>query len=147
LPKVNSLNVSDINIDWFVGFTDAEGCFFINIRLNRKKTGYWVTPVFIVVQHSRDILLFNLIKEFLGNEGFIVNESSRDVVRFRAEKVSFILEVLIPLFNNNSLQSRKVEDYNSFCSACYLIKDKAHLTEEGLIKIKNIKSNMNTLRK
>jgi hypothetical protein len=91
--------------------------------------------------------LFNLIKEFLGNEGFIVNENSRDVVRFRAEKVSFILEVLIPLFNKNPLQSRKVKDYNSFCSACYLIKDKAHLTEEGLIKIKSIKSNMNTLRK
>lgn len=41
LPKVSSLNVSDINAHWFVGFTDAEGCFFINIRPNRKKTGYW----------------------------------------------------------------------------------------------------------
>jgi hypothetical protein len=72
LPTVNSLSISDINLHWFVGFTDAEYCFFINIRLNRKKTGYWVTPVFTLVQHSRDISLFYLLKEFLGNEGFII---------------------------------------------------------------------------
>jgi len=27
IPTVNSLSTSDINIDWFVGFTDVEGCF------------------------------------------------------------------------------------------------------------------------
>jgi LAGLIDADG DNA endonuclease family protein len=105
-----------------------------------------VTPVFTLVQHSRDTSLFYLLKEFLGNQGFIIKEGNKDVVRFRAEKLSFIVEVLIPLFKNN-LQSKKLEDYLSFCSACYLIRDKAHLTEEGLIKIKNIKSNMNTKRK
>nr|AER27908.1 LAGLIDADG endonuclease [Phialocephala helvetica] len=145
LPSVNSLGANDINAHWFAGFTDAEGCFFINVRFNRKKTGYWVTPAFTLVQHSRDISLFYLLKEFLGNQGFITEEGNKNVVRFRAEKLSFILEVLIPLFKNN-LQSKKLEDYLSFCSVCYLIRDKAHLTEEGLIKIKKIKSNMNTGR-
>lgn len=147
LPKVNPLSVTDINTDWFVGFTDAEGCFFINIRLNKKKTRYTASPLFSLVQHSKDILLFNLLKEFLGNGGYIIKESTRNVVRYRAEKVSFIVEVLIPLFKNHSLQTQKLKDYLSFCSACYLIRDKAHLTPEGLIKIKNIKSNMNTGRK
>ena len=103
--------------------------------------------MFSLVQHSKDILLFNLLKEFLDNEGYIIKESTRNVVRYRAEKVPFIMEVLIPLFKNHSLQTQKLKDYLSFCSACYLIRDKAHLTEEGLIKIKNIKSNMNTKRK
>lgn len=40
IPLLNTLSVNDINVDWLVGFTDVEGCFFINIRLNRKKTGY-----------------------------------------------------------------------------------------------------------
>jgi hypothetical protein len=35
----------------------------------------------------------------------------------------------------------------SFCSACQLIKDKAHLTKEGVIRIKNIKNNMNKGRR
>jgi hypothetical protein len=71
----------------------------------------------------------------------------KPVVRFRSDNLSFILKVIIPLFNKSPLQSRKVKDYLSFNSVCELIKDKAHLTEEGLIKIKNIKSNMNTGRK
>lgn len=146
LPLVPLLTVKDINNDWLAGFTDAEGCFFINIRPNRKKTGYWVTPVFILVQHSRDTLLFYLLKEFLGNEEHIVKEI-RDVIRYRAEKVSFILEHIIPLFKSSPLQSRKLKEYLSFCSACKLIKNQAHLTKEGLIKIKYIKNNMNTQRK
>ena len=147
LPKENPLSVNDINVDWLVGFVDAEGCFFIHIRPNRNKTSYWVTPVFIIAQHSRDTTLFYLIKEFLGNGGYIIEEKTRDVVRYRAEKVAFIIEVIIPLFKNNSLQSKKLNNYLSFCSACDLIKDKAHLTEEGLKKIRDIKSNMNTQRK
>lgn len=53
------------------------------------------------------------------------------------------MEVIIPIFNNNSLQSRKLKDYLSFYSACQLINDKAHLTEEGFVRIKDIKSKMN----
>jgi len=143
LPKVNPLDISYISTDWFVGFTDAEGCFFINIRPNRKKTGYWALAGFSLVQHNRDILLFKLLKEFLGG-GFIVEERNRNVVR--GESLSFMLEVIIPLFDNNPLQSSKLKDYLSFCSACQLIKDKFHLTKEGMAKIKHFKDNMNTRR-
>lgn len=127
LPQVNPLNISDISVDWFVGFTDAEGCFFINIRPNRKKRGYWALAGFSIVQHNRDILLFKLLKEFLGG-GFLVEEKNRNVVRLRGERLSFILDVIIPLFNSNPLQSSKFKDYLSFCSACQLIKNKAHFS-------------------
>ncbi len=76
--------------------------------------------------------------------GFIIEEKNRNVVRLRAEKLSFIMEVIIPLFNNSSLQSRKVKEYLSFCSACELIVNKAHFTKERVIKIKDLKNNMNT---
>ena len=145
LPKVNPLYINDISTDWFVGFTDAEGCFFINIRLNRKKIGYWASAGFSLVQHNRDILLFKLLKEFLGG-GSIIEERNKNVVRFRAEKLAFMLEVIIPLFSKNPLQSSKVKDYLDFCSACQLIKGKLHLTEDGVIKIKNLKNNMNSRR-
>jgi hypothetical protein len=142
-PKISSLDINDIKIDWFIGFTDAEGCFFINIRPNRKRNGYWASAGFSLVQHSRDILLFKLLREFLGG-GFLIKETNKNVVRFRGESLSFILEVIIPLVNNNPLQSSKLKYYLSFCSACQLIKDKLHLTEEGAIIIKYLKSKMNT---
>lgn len=145
LPEVHPLSINDISIDWLVGFTDAEGCFFINIRSNRKKTGYWALAGFSLVQHNRDTLLFKLLKEFLGG-GSIIEEKNKNVVRLRGERLSLMLEVIIPLFNDNPLQSSKLKDYLDFCSACLLIKDKAHLTEEGIVKLKCIKSTMNTKR-
>ena len=100
---------------------------------------------FSLVQHNRDTLLFKLFKEFLGG-GFIIEEKNRNVVRFGGERLSFMLEVIIPLFKKSSLQSSKFKDYLSFCLACELIKNKAHFTEDGYIKIKHIKNNMNTGR-
>lgn len=146
LPYINPLSVKDISVDWLIGFTDAEGCFFINVRLNRKKTGYWVSPAFILAQHSRDTTLFYLIKEFLSG-GSVIKETTKPVVRYRSDNLSLILEVIIPLFDKNPLQSRKLKDYLSFCLVCQLMKNKAHLTEEGLASILEIKNNMNSKRK
>jgi len=70
-PSLEPVNVSDISPEWFTGFTDAEGCFFINIRLNVARGKYIVGAVFGLVQHSRDILLFQTLKEYLGYGRFV----------------------------------------------------------------------------
>lgn len=41
-----ALKIMDVTPEWLAGFTDAEGCFFLNIRENRSKRGYWVTAGF-----------------------------------------------------------------------------------------------------
>ena len=140
LNQISPLNVNNINFNWLAGFTDAEGCFFLNIRIKN------IIPVFSLVQHSRDIILFNLIKDFLGG-GFIVEERNKNVIRYRSEKLSFIINIIIPLFYSHSLQSKKVLDFIDFSLACKLLNSKAHLTDEGLLNIKSIKSNMNSNRK
>lgn len=38
-PVMHLIKPSSISLDGLVGFTDAEGCFFIHIRVNRNKTG------------------------------------------------------------------------------------------------------------
>jgi hypothetical protein len=38
-------------------------------------------------------------------------------------------------------------NFEDFCRACALIKEKAHLTKEGITILKTIKSGMNTGRK
>lgn len=82
------------------------------------------------------------MREFFEG-GFIVKETNKLVVRFRIENLTFILKVIIALFNSNPLQSKKVMNYISFSKACLLIKNKAHFTKEGLKIIKDLKSNMN----
>lgn len=79
LPDLTKENLTP---EWVAGFSDAEGCFYLNIRLNRNKNGYWVTSSFSLTQHSRDLLLFKLIIEFLGF-GRLIEEKSGDVVRIR----------------------------------------------------------------
>lgn len=131
-----ALNTTDITPDWLTGFTDAEGCFFFNVRENRVTAGY------SLVQHSRDLLLFNLIKDYLGY-GNLIEERNREVVRIKIENFKLITEQVIPFFINNPLQSSKLLDFNDFCKACDLIKEKTHFTEEGIAAIKEIKSGMN----
>jgi hypothetical protein len=80
-PILSPLSLKDLSKDGLLGFTDAEGCFYIRLRTNRNKNGYWAGLAFTITQHSRDILLFKLIKEFLavGNVVFVFF----DVISFR----------------------------------------------------------------
>lgn len=145
LPIVDKLSTTDITPEWITGFTDAEGCFYLNIRDNRKKTGSWITAGFSLVQHSRDLLLFKIIQEYL-DYGNLIEENNAEVVRLKVENFKLISEKVIPFFINNPLQSSKFSNFKDFCQACDLIKEKAHLTEQGIAKLKTIKSGMNTGR-
>lgn len=146
VPVLPALKTTDVTPEWLTGFTDAEGCFFLNVRENRSKRGYWVTAGFSLVQHSRDLLLFKLIQEYLGY-GNLIEENNKEVVRFKVENFKLISEQIIPFFTKNSLQSSKLLNFIDFCKACALIKEKAHLTEKGINTLKTIKSGMNTGRK
>lgn len=55
-----------------------------------------------------------------------------------------IFEKFVPFFNKYKVLGVKSEDFNSWCKAVELIKDKKHLTSKGLEEIRQIKSKMNT---
>jgi len=107
--------------------------------------GSGASLMFSITQHSRDLLLFKLIIEYLGF-GILVEEKLRDVVRIKTENLQIISEHVIPFFTNYPLESSKLLNFQDLCKACELIKEKAHLTEEGIAKLKIIKSGMNTGR-
>jgi len=78
--------------------------------LTGKKNGYWAVLAFTITQHSRDLLLFQLIKEFLA-VGNVVQEEGKDVVRYRTDNFLHIYENIIPFFSKNALQSSKNQNY------------------------------------
>ncbi len=49
VPVLPPLKRSDVTTEWLAIFTDAEGSFFLNIRENRRKIGYWVRASFSLV--------------------------------------------------------------------------------------------------
>jgi hypothetical protein len=105
------------------------------INSNSYNTGYQVQLNFNVVQHSRDTLLMkNLINFFkCGN---IYKTSNR--VTFVVTKLLDFEDKIFPFFENFNLQGNKLLDFLKFKKIAKLMKEKIHLTNEGLEKIKII---------
>lgn len=55
-----------MNPNWVTGFTDAEGCFMINITKSKtNRIGWQIQACFQILLHSRDKELLIKIKYFL----------------------------------------------------------------------------------
>ena len=54
------------------------------------------------------------------------------------QRLSDIIEIIIPLFDKHQLEGVKVKDYADFKKVAYLMDKKAHLTKEGLDEIRTI---------
>lgn len=77
-----------------------------------------------------------------------INKDSRgSAVYFLVQKLGDLTDIIIPFFEKYPLHGVKVKDFKDFKRVAELMKSKAHLTKEGLDKIRSIKSGMNTLRK
>ena len=61
------------------------------------------------------------------------------MLNYQATKLSDINEKIIPFFQKYPLQGHKYIDYAKFCEVAELMKNKEHLTPEGLEKIIKIK--------
>jgi hypothetical protein len=73
-------------------------------------------------------------------------ETKKPVVRYNVSKFADNLNIIIPFFNKYPLKGSKNLDFKDFCKVAELINEKAHLTQEGFEKIKNIRAGMNTGR-
>ena len=137
--------IEHFNGEWIAGFTSAEGCFLIN--LNRSplyRTGYLVQLVFQLTQHSRDENLMKILIEYFDC-GSIVKD--RESIKYRVEKFSDNYEKIIPFFSLNRIWGVKFLDYLDWRQVADIIKEKGHLTIEGLNKIREFKQGINRGRR
>jgi hypothetical protein len=125
------------------GFCDGEASFQISITKNKSlKLGFIVRAQFTIRLHSRDLPLLLQIKEFFGC-GIIVKNEIQNEISFRVNSLKDLTNIIIPHFSKYSLLGKKAADFYLFKQVTELMKNKAHLTTEGLQKIINIKANMN----
>ena len=150
------------NFNYIAGLTSGDGCFFISIRNSSRApgppsattgggrghtvSGKSVVLKFQIVQHSRDEELMRMLTSALGC-GRIELALKQSAVYYVVTKYQDILDKLIPLFDNYPIKGVKALDYSDFKKIVFLMKDKAHLTEQGLMEIQSIKLNMNFFRK
>jgi len=129
-------------LQWFVGFTDAEGSFIINIKNNKE-----VHFVFKITLHIEDISVLYTIRNNL-DIGIVSIEGKS--CSFRVNSFQTIINILIPIFDKYLLLTHKQLNFKDWKKAINLKfnskKKSRSLDNITFQKIIDIKNNMNNLR-
>lgn len=139
----NSQNIKDLNLNpWFVtGFTDGEGSFSIIVAKSGTFKVQWQARLFFQISiHVKDIILLEQIKKYFGVGEIYPKTSDSIIYTVRSIKD---LTVIINHFEKYPLITQKWADYEIWKQAFVLIKNKEHLTLDGLSKIVALKDAMN----
>lgn len=138
-PLVVDPEIKDPN--WISGFASAEGCFFIDILQNKTtKLGKTARVGFKLTQHYRDEQLMKSIMKYFG-VGNVYRV--RDISDLVVANIDALNENIIPFFDEYKIVGSKFNDYSYFKKVAGLIKNKAHLTYDGIEQIYKIKSGVN----
>lgn len=141
---------SDAGLDkyWITGFAQADGTFGLNFsKLARMKLGYTCLPQFRITQHERDLIVLKRIVDTLGCGSLVKPTGDRDRYSISVANISDLVNIVIPLFEECSIYGAKYLDFLDFCRGIHIIKEKGHLTSEGLNELKGLAYGMNTYRK
>ena len=142
-PFINTDNIPDPH--WVTGFVNGEGTFDIKIYKSKTMLKTAVQLRFRIPQHDRDIKLIEVLRNYFGS-GVIEKHTQFPAVTLVIVKFSDIIEKVIPFFESYPLIGIKQKDFLDWCKIAILMKDKLHLTPEGLNVIRNIKNGMNNSR-
>jgi hypothetical protein len=109
-----------------------------------------VSLSFIIELHVDDVeVLYEIHKNL--KVGQVLLSKSRNSAKFYVSKFEDIVEVIIPIFQEFSLQTTKFLDFTSFFEASLIIlnkkkADSRRLSGIDLIKLKKLKESMNSNR-
>jgi LAGLIDADG endonuclease len=143
-----------IRTGWIVGFVDGEGCFSIGFvrqpdRVSRKgyKTGFQVAHSFVVVQGARSVAALEQLRRFFGVGAVGINRRhdnhNEHLYRYTVGRRDDLLNVIIPFFQANPLQTSKRDDFQKFARCLEICRTGRHLTAAGLIEIAQLAETMN----
>jgi len=139
-------NITIPHPEWMAGFVSGEGCFLVQMAKYGKGKLDGVSLSFKVSQHLRDELLLRSFIYFFGCGLFNYHGGNSKSGVFIVIKFSDIWDKILPFFKDHEIKGIKREDFEDWSRVAELIKSKAHLAEDGVDKIREIKSGMNTLR-
>lgn len=138
-----------VSNDYIVGLTDGEGCFYVNVgKSARYRSGYRIQLHFHLKMQERDRELLEKVRNTIGcGEVYFQKEQRANHCQCHRYSVSAerdIQAIVIPFFTKNPLQSAsKGASFKIFCQIAALVKKSAHLTPEGIEKIRELKRRMN----
>jgi hypothetical protein len=105
------------------------------------KTKWRIRPAFSITLHKKDLFILEKIKNYF-NVGYISTSISKNTTIYAVDSIKEI-EYIISHFDNYPLITQKFSDFLIFKECFYLIKQKEHLTDRGLLEIMSLKGAMN----
>jgi hypothetical protein len=147
-PDLNNIQLKDnlINPQWLAGFVDGDGSFYSVLHKAKDyKCGFQTQVIFDIAQlDSEQKLLKNIGISYFNNE--FKWAKSKDTQHLRITKIKTLKDYVIPIFDNNTLQSRKYIDYIIWKEIISLMDMKKHLTLSGIEQIKELRNLQNYYR-
>lgn len=137
-PKFK-VSENPLNPHWVTGFSEGESSFYVSI-LSKKKE---VQTGFAIRLNERDKPLLVKIQSFFNGIGNINHQSSDNTSIFKITKRINLIETIVPHFNTYELFGNKKPNFLIWSQILSLINERAHLTTEGLDKIKKLKDQLN----
>ena len=142
-PLVKNNKITNPN--WIAGFTVAEGYFSVQVVKSKTHSiGFQVHLRFQLTQHYRDEQLVRGFSDYF-HCGLIYE--NRDNSDFKVIKFSDLWDKIIPFFWEYPILGVKSKDFKDWCIIASMLKEKKHLTKDGLDQIQKIKAGINTRRK
>ncbi len=129
---------------WFItGLVDAESSFVVNIiKDNTRTTRYIIQVSFELGLNYKDKALLENIKYTLGVGNIFYNNNDK-IYKFKVSNINELFNVIIPHFKKYYLITQKHIDFELFSKIVIIIKNKEHLTMQGLQMIVSLKATLN----
>lgn len=129
---------------WLSGFTDAEGCFNVNIfKRANTVSGYRVIMRFLLDQKKAESLLLH-IQALLGFGHVNLRKDTNMVYRYTNDSFKGLVS-LRDYFVAFPLKTKKASSFNKWNEAYSIVLSKEHLTVEGLAIIRVMAKEINAV--
>lgn len=128
-----------LNPYWITGFSEGDSSFYVSISSKKNE----VQLGFAIKLNERDKPLLKKIQQFFNGIGNIYDQSSDNANLFKISKRTDLSQIILPHFNTYELIGNKKPNFLIWSQILSLINEKAHLTSEGLEKIKILKAQLN----
>ena len=139
-----SLNEKKVppHVGYYVaGFVDGEGSFSVVFRKRQDYTMPWKVSVCFNVS-QRDKVILTVLKRHL--KCGTIRQRRDGVWYFEVNSLAAVTENVIPFFKHfGFLSAKKKRDFSKFSMIVRLIQDGSHLHQDGIIRILEIRKDMN----
>jgi len=129
----------EVSNEYFVGFTDGEGCFYVGFGRRKDLPLKWqIITEFHVSQNPGGKNVLDEFRKRLECGYLKPNHANNPkdkswilIVKNRND----LMNKVIPFFKKHPLQTSKRQDFKIFVDVLSIIKNEEHLNKDGLRKV------------